>query len=114
MKGDGLLRSNPKKQDRKVVAVGFGKTDAGKRHSGEFCRPRFYIESKQVVCQLYQATSYIIRWGVKKDQLKNTTMIMSNNFIEAGYFNLDSEYFFSIDSFNENGITKGTEVFSVK
>jgi lysophospholipase L1-like esterase/dienelactone hydrolase len=60
------------------------------------------------------ATGYIIRWGVKKNQLKNATMIMSNNFLEAGYFNLDSEYFFSIDSFNENGITKGTEVFSVK
>ena len=60
------------------------------------------------------ATGYIIRWGVKKDQLKNATMVMSDPFLEAGYFNRDSEYFFSIDSFNENGITKGKKIFSVK
>lgn len=60
------------------------------------------------------ATGYIINWGVGKDALKNTTMIMGDNQLEAGYFNRDSEYFFSIDSFNESGITKGRETFSVK
>ena len=58
------------------------------------------------------ATGYIIRWGVKKDQLKNATMVMGDTFLNAGYFNRDSEYFFSFDSFNENGITKGTKVIS--
>jgi lysophospholipase L1-like esterase/dienelactone hydrolase len=56
------------------------------------------------------ATGYIIRWGVKKDELKNTTMIMGDHFLEAGYFNRDSDYFFAIDSFNENGVTKGTTI----
>ncbi|GAB6012245.1 family 43 glycosylhydrolase [Viscerimonas tarda] len=60
------------------------------------------------------ATGYIINWGVKKDQLKNASMVMDATTLEAGYFNRDSEYFFSIDSFNENGITKGKEVYSVK
>ncbi len=60
------------------------------------------------------ASGYIIHWGVKKDKLENETMIMNDNKLEAGYFNGDSEYFFSIDSFNENGITKGTEIYNVK
>jgi hypothetical protein len=37
-------------------------------------------------------------------------MVMGDHFPEAGYFNRDSEYFFTIDSFNENGITKGTAI----
>ena len=60
------------------------------------------------------ATGYVINWGVKQDKLKNTTMVMGENVLEAGYFNRDSEYFFSIDSFNENGITKGKKVYCVK
>ncbi|GHT11432.1 endo-1,4-beta-xylanase [Bacteroidia bacterium] len=60
------------------------------------------------------ATGYIINWGVKKDQLKNTSMVMDATELEAGYFNRDSEYFFSIDSFNENGITKGKTVYQAK
>ncbi|MDR3217678.1 MAG: family 43 glycosylhydrolase [Dysgonamonadaceae bacterium] len=57
------------------------------------------------------ATAYILRWGVKKDQLKNAVMIMDDNKLEAGFFNRDSAYFFSIDSFNENGLTKGKKVY---
>lgn len=53
------------------------------------------------------ATGYILHWGVKKDQLKNATMIYSENSFEGRFFNKDSEYYFTIDSFNENGITKG-------
>lgn len=60
------------------------------------------------------ATGYIIHWGVKKDHLKNTHMVMDTDELEAGYFNRDSEYFFSVDAFNENGITKGKQVYSVK
>ncbi|MDR1682323.1 MAG: family 43 glycosylhydrolase [Candidatus Symbiothrix sp.] len=57
------------------------------------------------------ADGYIVRWGVKENQLNNATMVYSNNF-NAGYFNRDSKYYFSIDAFNENGITRGTVVVS--
>jgi hypothetical protein len=30
--------------------------------------------------------------------------------LEAGYFNRDSEYFFSVDAFNENGVTIGKTI----
>jgi hypothetical protein len=56
------------------------------------------------------ATGYIIRWGVKKDKLKNTAMVFGNQY-EGGFFNRDSRYYFSIDAFNENGVTEGKEIF---
>lgn len=58
------------------------------------------------------ATGYIIRWGIKEDQLKNATMIYTKNEFEGRFFNRDSNYYFSIDSFNENGITKGKRIYA--
>ncbi len=60
------------------------------------------------------ATGYIINWGVKKKLIKNSTMVVGDTKLEAGYFNRGSEYFFTIDSFNENGITKGKHIYNVK
>ncbi|MDR2004885.1 MAG: family 43 glycosylhydrolase [Prevotella sp.] len=57
---------------------------------------------------------YILRWGVKKDQLRNAAMIYSDNFFEGRFFNRDSEYYFSMDSFNENGINKGKKIYNTK
>ncbi|WP_231496785.1 family 43 glycosylhydrolase [Prevotella sp. 10(H)] len=58
------------------------------------------------------ATGYIIRWGVNKDYLKNATMIYSDTHFEGRFFNRNSKYYFSIDSFNENGITKNEKIYS--
>lgn len=57
------------------------------------------------------ANGYIIHWGVKPGQLKNAVMIYDNTF-EGRFFNRDSEYYFTIDNFNENGITRGKKVYS--
>ena len=51
-------------------------------------------------------TGYIVRWGVNKNQLNNAVTVYTNQ-LEAGYFNRDSEYWFSVDAFNENGLTSG-------
>ena len=57
------------------------------------------------------ATGYIVRWGVRKDQLNNAKMIYSENEFEGRFFNRDSNYYFSIDSFNENGITQNNKIY---
>ena len=54
-------------------------------------------------------TGYIVRWGVKPNQMNNSTMVFTNQ-LEAGYFNRDSRYYFSIDAFNENGVASGQTV----
>lgn len=46
---------------------------------------------------------YILRWGVQKDNLIHSAIIYDSKY-EARYFNRDSEYFFSVVSFNENGV----------
>ncbi|NDV80927.1 family 43 glycosylhydrolase [Bacteroides sp. 51] len=59
------------------------------------------------------ASGYIIRWGVKKDKIKNETMVYDNQ-CELRFFNRDSEYYFTIDSFNENGVIQGKEIVHIK
>jgi len=52
---------------------------------------------------------YIVRWGVSANRLNNAVMVFDNQ-LEAGYFNRDAEYFFTVDAFNENGVTLGKQV----
>lgn len=47
------------------------------------------------------ATGYVFRWGTQKDKLTHAVMVFDNQY-EARYFNRDSEYYFSIEAFNEN------------
>jgi hypothetical protein len=57
-----------------------------------------------------ESDGYIVNVGIKPDQLLNAIMVHTNQY-EGGFFNRDSDYYFSIDSFNENGVTKGTEIY---
>ncbi len=47
------------------------------------------------------AIGYIVRWGVDKDHINNAMMVCTNAF-EGRFFNRDSEYYFSVDAFNES------------
>lgn len=51
------------------------------------------------------ATGYIVRWGIDRNRMNSSKMVYSNSF-EGRFFNRDSEYYFSIDSFNDSGIQK--------
>jgi len=55
------------------------------------------------------ATGYIVRWGVDKTRLNNAAMVFDNQ-MEGGYFNRDSQYYFAVDVFNENGVTTGEHI----
>ena len=50
-------------------------------------------------------TGYILRWGTQKEKLTHSMVVYGNQY-EARYFNRDSEYYFSISAFNENGVGK--------
>jgi len=52
---------------------------------------------------------YVVRWGVSANRLNNAVIVFDNQ-LEAGYFNRDSDYFFTMDAFNENGVTLGKQV----
>lgn len=50
-------------------------------------------------------TGYILRWGIQKEKLTHSMVVYENQY-EARYFNRDSEYYFSVSAFNENGVGK--------
>lgn len=56
-----------------------------------------------------KATGYVVHWGLSPQKLNNAVMVFENQ-LEAGFFNRDVDYYFSVDAFNENGATKGTQV----
>ncbi|MDR0575673.1 MAG: family 43 glycosylhydrolase [Tannerella sp.] len=60
-----------------------------------------------------EADGYIIHVGINKDQLLNAIMVHDNRY-EGGFFNRDTSYYFRIDTFNENGITKGKTIYEGK
>ena len=51
------------------------------------------------------ATGYIVNIGTAPGRITQSAMVFDNQY-EGRWFNRDSEYYFSVDVFNENGITK--------
>ena len=56
------------------------------------------------------ATGYNIRFGADKNKLYHNYIVYDDNKLSVNILNTDLPYFFSIDSFNEGGITKGKDV----
>jgi hypothetical protein len=59
------------------------------------------------------AQGYNIRWGVAPDKLYHSWLVYDVNEHLMRCLNRDTEYYFSIEAFNENGISKQTEVIKV-
>lgn len=57
------------------------------------------------------ATGYIVRWGLTPDRLSGAYMIYGDTHLSARFFNRDDAYYFTIDAFNESGLTRGTQVW---
>jgi hypothetical protein len=52
------------------------------------------------------ATGYNIRFGIHKDKLYQNYLVYEKNSVTINALNAEKMYFFSIDSFNENGVTR--------
>ena len=53
------------------------------------------------------ATGYIVYYGTQKNKLYNSIMVYDTSKLKMSGLNRGVPYFFRVDSFNENGITKG-------
>lgn len=60
------------------------------------------------------ATGYLLRWGANKNELYTSMEIYDANSVDLGSFISDVPYYFVLDTFNENGITRGTNIIEVK
>ena len=60
------------------------------------------------------ATGFNIRYGTQKDKLYHNYEVLGVDSITVRSLNSLSEYFFTIDAFNENGIRKGNKIIEVQ
>jgi hypothetical protein len=60
------------------------------------------------------ATGYNIYWGIAPDKLYNSVMIYNDNQYYFKPMDRDRAYYFSIEAFNENGISARTRPIEVK
>ncbi|MBO4843042.1 MAG: discoidin domain-containing protein [Bacteroidales bacterium] len=58
------------------------------------------------------ATGYILRWSTEKDELYHACEVKDPK-VSLGLFSSDTDYYFTVDAFNESGVTKGKEIIHV-
>jgi hypothetical protein len=61
----------------------------------------------------FNATGYNIRYGAQAGKLYNNYEVLGADSLIFRSFNRDLKYYFTIDVFNENGVTKGSTVVVV-
>ncbi len=59
------------------------------------------------------AVGYNIRYGTSKDKLYQNYQVLGAESLTIRSLNSSQKYYFTIDAFNENGITKGTSVIEL-
>jgi hypothetical protein len=60
------------------------------------------------------ATGYTIRFGTHKDKLYSAYQVFGVDSLTIGSLNSLKKYYFAIDSFNENGITRSGEIVELE
>jgi hypothetical protein len=62
------------------------------------------------------AVAYNVRWGIQKDKLYQTYQIFADQPTtkEIRALTLGQDYYFAVEAFNENGVSKVSEVVSCK
>ena len=55
------------------------------------------------------AQGYNVYWGIASDKLYNAWMVYGKNALELKSLNTDQSYFFSVEAFNENGVSVKTK-----
>ena len=59
------------------------------------------------------AVGYNIRFGTQKDKLYHNYQVLGADTVTIRSLNSSAKYYFTIDAFNENGITKGKDISEV-
>jgi len=56
------------------------------------------------------ATGYVVNYGTETNKLYTSVMVYDTNSVMLPGLNKDVTYFFSVDAFNESGITRGSKI----
>lgn len=65
--------------------------------------------SNQTNCQ-----GYNVLWGIAPDKLYSSWMVYDKNSLELKSLSVDQTYYFSIEAFNENGVSQRAKVIKVE
>jgi hypothetical protein len=91
----------------RVFGVGYGKTPA--------LVANFKVTRKQDKRDALlswtkdkNAQGYNVKWGIAPDKLYNSWLVYDDNYLNLKSLNVDQNYYFSIEAFNQNGISKST------
>lgn len=61
-----------------------------------------------------EAQGYNVRWGIAPDKLYSSWLVYDDNRLLLKALTTDQEYYFTIEAFNENGISKSSEPIRVE
>lgn len=59
------------------------------------------------------AQGYNVKWGIAPDKLYNAWLVYDENKLDLRSLNTDQEYYFTVESFNENGISKPGRILKI-
>lgn len=110
---DYTVSANLSVRDLRVFGSGLGDKPATVR---DFVVTRNEIDPCKATlswAEVPEADGYIVRYGIAVDKLYNNFQVMGDTKLEIGSLNKGCTYFFTIDTYNENGITKTEEVKSL-
>ncbi|CAF1273253.1 unnamed protein product [Adineta steineri] len=57
---------------------------------------------------------YNVLWGIAPNKLYNSWMVYENNFLELKSLSVDQIYYFSVEAFNENGISERANIIKIE
>lgn len=60
------------------------------------------------------ADGYVVRYGIAPDKLYNSFQVLQDTSLEIGSLNSGVTYYFVVDAYNENGISRGIECIELK
>ena len=94
----------------------FGKGNGNKPNQAK--NVMFYRDTNGLDCLIRfdkaeDAQGYNIRFGIAPNKLYTSYQIYDKNEVLLTTLNANQEYYFVVDSFNENGITEGKEIYKI-
>src|SRR5690606_15040868 len=57
---------------------------------------------------------YNVLWGIAPDKLYNSWLVYDKNELEVKGLTVDQSYYFTIEAFNENGISERTKLIKIE
>jgi len=95
----------------------FGKGAGEKPKAPEFSVERNPKDGREATISWKKdksADAYVIRYGIKPDELFQSQQIYGKRKHQICSLTCDSDYFFTLDSFNANGYSFGTDIKHLK